>query len=187
MKSFARLSGLVAALCLGVPATGFSHGHSHGGSCSHGGGSWHGSSHCGSNHGWRGGSFCGSRFFYGSYFPSLYYSSYSSPYYYDTSYYDASYDSPSFGISVSSSPYTSYRGTRVNDQGDNLAVDVQRALRARWLLSRQHRWRHRLWHSGGDSAVSIRPSARSHRAGRSFAAALPRLDLIQSSSPATAN
>src|SRR5205814_4291167 len=115
MKNLVRISGLVVALCFGIPATGFSHGHSHGGSCANGG-SWRGGGNCwnGSSHGWHGGSFCGNRYLYGSYFPSIsYYPSYSVPYYYDTSYYDASYDSPSFGISVSSSPYSTYRGARV--------------------------------------------------------------------------
>ncbi|MEP6671871.1 MAG: peptidoglycan-binding protein [Chthoniobacter sp.] len=132
MKHLARLSCLAAALCLGIPATGFSndHGSPHGGSSS-GHGNWNG------NHGnWNGGVHIshGGNYYGGGYpycppfpyfAPYRYYgtSFYSAPAYYNTGY----YDSPSFGISIS--PSTTYRGTRVDDRADSLTIDVQRALR----------------------------------------------------------
>ena len=45
-------------------------------------------------------------------------------------YYDAYYAGPSVDVSVSNGPYGGYRGTRVDDdRGNDLAIDVQRALR----------------------------------------------------------
>ncbi len=127
MKHFTRLSSLVAALCLGLPAAGFANDHGHGGS--HGGwsgghGNWNG------GHGnWHGGNwhnnYCYSPrvHFYGGYSPFAYsyYPYYSAPYY------DSYYASPAIGLSITSSP--TYRGTRAGDQADDLAIDVQRALR----------------------------------------------------------
>ena len=107
MKNLARLSGLVAALCLVVPATSFAHDH---------------------HSGWHGHAYCGPRYYgYGPYFPFAA----AFPYfaYAGAPYYDAYYASPSIGVSVSTSPYSTYRGTRVDDRNDDLAIDVQRALR----------------------------------------------------------
>jgi hypothetical protein len=105
MKNLARFSGLAAALCLLVPVTSFAH-DSH-----HGGGSWHGHA------------YCGPRYLGFGAFPFV------APFpyfgYYGAPYYDAYYP----GVSVSMSPGETYRGTRVDDRGDDLAIDVQRALR----------------------------------------------------------
>jgi hypothetical protein len=120
MRYLARLSSLAAALCLGFPATGFTHG-SHGGSC----GGWHGNS-C--NTGWHGGYYCAPHYHpYGACFPFVAgYPYYAVPYY-GAPYYGAYYDSPSVGVSMTTSHI--YRGTRVDDRADDLAIDVQRALR----------------------------------------------------------
>jgi hypothetical protein len=115
MKNFARLSGLVAALCLGLTASVFGH-DSHGG-----GGGWHGHYNCGPH------------FHYGGYFPFFaplpVFAFSSAPYYYD-----GYYGGPSVGVSVTGGP--SYYGeggyhssARAEDHGEDLGVDVQRALR----------------------------------------------------------
>jgi hypothetical protein len=106
MKNLARLSGLVAALCLVVPATSFAHDH-------HGG--------------FHGRFSCGPRFFGLGAFPFIA----AAPYfaYYDAPYYDTYYAGPSVGVSASTGPYGSYRGAPVDDHSDDLAIDVQRALR----------------------------------------------------------
>ncbi|MDR3401260.1 MAG: peptidoglycan-binding protein [Chthoniobacter sp.] len=123
MKNLARFSSLAAALCLGLPATGFSHDHGHG--------SWsggHGGSHgyyYGSHYGYYHGAH------YGYYRPYPFFAAYpyyAAPYYYDNSYYDGGYyDGPSVGLSIS--PSATYRGTRADDRADDLTIDVQRALR----------------------------------------------------------
>jgi hypothetical protein len=111
MKYLARLSSLVAAaVCLAVPSTGFSHDHDHG----HG--SWHGGS-------WHGRGYCGPHVnFYGGFFPfaaaALAYPLYSS----------LAYDTPSYESYYGDSGPV-YRGAPVAVHGDDLAVDVQRALR----------------------------------------------------------
>lgn len=123
MKYIATLPSLVAALCLVVPATGFSkdkddhrhysdHGHH---SYYHGHGSY-----------WSRPSI-GIYRSYPSYYRSYPYEYGAYPYYYG----------PSFGLSFSTTPTyygesTYYRGIpRSTDYGDDLAVDVQRALARR--------------------------------------------------------
>jgi hypothetical protein len=119
MKHLTRFSGLLAALCLSLPAAGFADSHGgHGGwSGGHGGGNWsHGNWHGGN---WHNG-YCYSPrvHFFGGYSP-FFYSYY--PYYYP--YYGGYCPSPSIGLSISSS--SAYHG----DHADDLAIDVQRALR----------------------------------------------------------
>lgn len=128
MNNFVRIFSLAAALCLGIPATGFcdhgggSHGGGGGGGWSHGGnfshGNFHGNFHGSYYHGGRN-FYCAPRVhFFNSFFPVYsYYPFYSAPYY-DTGYYDSYYDAPSYHVSVSS-----------HDHGDSLTIDVQRALR----------------------------------------------------------
>ena len=118
MKNLACFSGLVAALCLAVPATSFAHDY-------HGGG--HGYYGGGHGHAYYGSRYCGHGYGYGAFFPfaaALPFFAYAS-----APYYGAYYDGPSVGVSVSSSDYPVYRGARVDDRGDDLAIDVQRALR----------------------------------------------------------
>jgi len=133
MNNLARISSLVAALCLAIPATGFSHDHGdhggHGGSNGNwhgGGGSWHGGGHGYYSHGHSYGYGSHVHFYgYGGYSPFYsYYPYYSAPYYDGGYAADAYYDGD-----APDAPAPTYRGARVEDHGDNLAVDVQRALR----------------------------------------------------------
>lgn len=153
MKNLARLSSLVAALCVGIPATGFT--KDHGGSSQSGNvqgnhgsfqgnhgsfqgnhgsfqgthGNWQASNHSnwhGGDHGnWHGGhgDWHGHNHFYG---PSFgFYGSYYP--YYSTPYYGGDYyDDYDSGPSVgfSITDSSSYRSG-----GDDLAIGVQRALR----------------------------------------------------------
>ena len=109
-----RLSGLVAALCLGLPAVSLAHDHHDHHVNWHGGGSWHG--HSGHYFGPRFGIYAPFYGYYGGGYP-----------YYSGSYYSDYDDAPSFGVSINTSP--TYRGARVDDRTDALSVDVQRALR----------------------------------------------------------
>jgi len=126
MKNLARLSSLAAALCLGIPATGFSHDHHDGhGNWNGGHSSGHGGYCYGSHHGYYHGGHYG---YYRSYPFVSAYPYYAAPYYYDNSYYGGVYDDgPSVGVSIS--PSAPYRGTRADDRADGLTIDVQRALR----------------------------------------------------------
>jgi hypothetical protein len=115
MNHLARFSSMVAALCLGLPAAGLAHDHHDHHINWHG--DWHGNRH---------GHFFGPSF--GIYAPVYgYYGGY--PYYSDGPYADYYDSGPSFGVSVSTAPDPTYRGARVDDRGDALSVDVQRALR----------------------------------------------------------
>ena len=116
MKHLSLSASLLGALCLAAPATGLSrdhHHHHHGNSNSHY--SSHRSYHCGPSISYR------------SYRPSYYGSSYGSSYGYYP--YSSYYAAPSIGFSYVSTP-TYYRASRA-DYGDDLAVDVQRALARR--------------------------------------------------------
>ena len=70
-------------------------------------------------HGWSG-RYCGPRVhFYGPWLPPL-------PFIAPYPYYG--YYGPSASVAYSSDPAPTYRGARVDDQGDSLPADVQRAL-----------------------------------------------------------
>jgi len=99
MKNFACISGLVAALCLGLPATGLSRDH-----------------HDHHDHGHY---YCPPS---GHYYRSHYYPYYSSYPFYAAPYYGY-YSGPAFGVTINTSP--SYH----REGADDLAIDVQRALR----------------------------------------------------------
>lgn len=100
MNSLVRFSSLVAALCLGLPATGLSHDR-HPNLCD-----WHG-------HFWGPG--------FRIYAPGFaYYGPY--PYY-------APYYGPSISFSYGQDPGPAYRGERADDHAGDLTTDVQRALR----------------------------------------------------------
>ena len=103
MKHPLSLPSLVAAFCLALPATGLSHDHQQERS------DWHG--HYYGHHG----------HFYGPWLPPL-------PFFGGWPFYGC-YD-PSVGVSVATEPAPAYRsgGARVDDQGDELTVEVQRAL-----------------------------------------------------------
>ena len=110
MKNLTFLRSLLAAFCFAAPATGLSHDHHH-----H---DYHGHDH-----------------YYGSIYRPY-------PYFYAPyPYYDSA---PSFGLTFYSRPYYSYEDTyyrgvpRYNDYGDDLSVDVQRALLRRGYLSLIH-------------------------------------------------
>jgi hypothetical protein len=101
MNSFVRFSSLVAALCLGLPATGLSHDR-HANLCD-----WHGH--------FRGPGvrFCPPHFaFYGAL-----------PFFYGAPYYG-----PSVSFSYTPDPGPTYRGERADDHPGDLTTDVQRAL-----------------------------------------------------------
>ena len=123
MKNLFCLPGLIAALCLASPALGLANdGHDnhggHGGHDYHGGhGNWNG------YHGdWHGHSYYG---YHGHYYGGGgYYPFYSYYPYYSAPYYGAYYGAPSVGLSISTGP--TYRGAQAS--GDDLAIDVQRAL-----------------------------------------------------------
>ena len=110
MKNLARLSGLIAALCLVVPATV--------------------SAHDSPRRLARGHAYCGPRYYghgYGAFFPFV--AAFPFFAYASAPYYDAYYAGPPVGESVSTSAYPIYHGTRVDDHSDDLSIDVQRALR----------------------------------------------------------
>jgi len=93
-----HLTSLLAALCLAVPATGFSHDNH-----------WHGHYYCGP-HG----------HFYGPWLPPL-------PFFAGIPFYGGYYG-PSVSVAYGGDPAPAYRGARVSDAGDSLAMDVQHAL-----------------------------------------------------------
>ena len=99
MKLLPSLPGLlVAALCLAVPATGFSHDHrSHGGH----------------------GHFYSPRF-HGLWLPPIPLFFGASPFY--------GYGGPSVSVNVEDEPAPIYRSAHVESQGDELSTDVQQAL-----------------------------------------------------------
>ncbi len=117
MKHLATFSSLLGALCLAAPVTGWSDDHHH---HHDGGGHSYGSyrPYCGPSAGF------GYRHYpsYGYYSPYSYYPGYSY------------YGGPSVNLNFSTRPTYGgyYRGeSRASDDGDDLAVDVQRALSRR--------------------------------------------------------
>lgn len=110
MKHLVLFSSLLGAFCLAAPATGWSRDHHH-----------HGGSYCAPYRS----SYCG---------PSISIHSYR-PYYGYSGYYPYAYPyyNPGVAYAYSSGPsYAYYRDSRSSDDdGDDLAVDVQRALARR--------------------------------------------------------
>jgi His-Xaa-Ser repeat protein HxsA len=122
MKPLRTYPSLLAALCLAVPSVGWAKDkHKH--DCDDRGSHHHYSSSS---------RYCPPVVSYRSYRPYVGYSSY--PAYYNYSpYYPAYsyYSRPSVGISIATTPSYYRATTRSGDYGDDLAVDVQRALARR--------------------------------------------------------